>query len=48
MLRRLIAALLAGWLLLSTVGSAFADIPPGQQGYEGVAGNQGVPGGNGN
>jgi hypothetical protein len=48
MLRKVLAALFAGLLVLSTVGSAFADIPPGQQGYEGVPGNQGVPGGDGN
>jgi len=41
MKRKLIALALAGLLALATVGSALADVPPGQQGYEGQPGNQG-------
>ena len=46
MMRRRIAALLLAFLFVLTgLGSAFAGVPPGQQGYEGQPGNQGGGGG---
>ena len=45
MKRRIVAVLAAGVLLLSMVGTALADQPPGQKGYEGQPGNQGGGGG---
>ncbi len=41
MLKRILILLLVLGLMLTMVGTAFADQPPGQQGYEGQPGNQG-------
>ena len=41
MLRRILIILVVLGLLLATVGTVFADQPPGQTGYEGQPGNQG-------
>ncbi len=41
MLKKALILLLVISLTLATVGTAFADQSPGQQGYEGQPGNQG-------
>lgn len=41
MKKLLIALAAAALLALATVSAAFADVPPGQKGYEGQPGNQG-------
>ena len=48
MKRKLMALLFGALLAVATASVAFADIPPGQRGYEGQPGNQGNPGGQGN
>lgn len=41
MLKKVFILLLLVGLMLAPVGTAFADQPPGQKGYEGQPGNQG-------
>ncbi len=45
--RGLAAVTMAAGLLLGSAGAAGADVPPGQQGYEGQPGNQGSQHGGG-